>query len=466
MWLWLPIFYLALMGMLRANSILTTFNVISVLCLLAFVVYFYQGRSLTNLGMVAAITVPGRIALQSVPSGSGAAGIVRQRVSALLRYSESTGAVVRGSFLALPILLVFLVLLASADLIFKDLVGDAFRLLSIRQVLRSGWHLALSLGTAWLVAGALVIAMRKPAENEGHGYLARLVADLPRTVNIGFIETATILVLVNTLFATFVIVQFSYLFGGLQNIQIDGFTYAEYARRGFFELVAVVTLTLALILCLNHFTARETKRQLKAFNLLSSLMVAFVLVMLFSAWKRMGLYETAYGYTELRLYVYAFIAFMGVVLAWFLVTLWRKPHFFTAGVFVAAIGLLVCLNAINPDAFIVQQNLLRYVNTSNLDPLYLTQLSDDAVPGLIQALVLTRGDETRQPTCSSAFDARVIMEGTCTDTSYNIVLSDLQDRLAKRQIDSRWRRWPSYHVSRWRAFRLLEAQFPTLDVSK
>ncbi|HUM71224.1 MAG TPA: DUF4173 domain-containing protein, partial [Chloroflexota bacterium] len=74
---------------------------------------------------------------------------------------------------------------------------------------------------------------------------------IPRRCSLGYIETITLLVAVNLLFLVFVVIQFTYLFGGVAYLQVDNFSYAEYARRGFFELLLVVILSASLILGLN-----------------------------------------------------------------------------------------------------------------------------------------------------------------------------------------------------------------------
>src|SRR6185369_16696657 len=74
--------------------------------------------------------------------------------------------------------------------------------------------------------------------------------------SIGIIESLIVLGSVDLLFAAFVLIQFAYFFGGQRNISLEGLTYSDYARRGFFELVAVSVLTLALVLLLEGATLR------------------------------------------------------------------------------------------------------------------------------------------------------------------------------------------------------------------
>jgi hypothetical protein len=68
------------------------------------------------------------------------------------------------------------------------------------------------------------------------------------------------------LFSAFTVIQFAYFFGGQDNISVEGFTYAEYARRGFFELLAVSVMTLALVLTLDWITVRRNKSHHQIFR--------------------------------------------------------------------------------------------------------------------------------------------------------------------------------------------------------
>src|SRR5688572_31077318 len=83
--------------------------------------------------------------------------------------------------------------------------------------------------------------------------------------------------------------------------------YAEYARRGFFELVTVAALVLPLLLLAHWLLRHRPARQQRAFNLLAGLLVVQLFVIVASALLRMSLYRQIYGETELRLYTTAFM---------------------------------------------------------------------------------------------------------------------------------------------------------------
>jgi hypothetical protein len=169
-------------------------------------------------------------------------------------------------------------------------------------------------------------------------------------------------------------------------------TYAHYARRGFFELVAVACLALALLWGLALLARRERPWQRLAFNAACATLIALTFGMLASAFQRMLLYEHAYGYTRLRLYTHSFMIWLALVLGLFLLALLRdRPQLFTFGGFVSALAYLAVLNLANPDALIVRENLARYQATGKLDAYYLAGLSADATPELVAALPVLDG---------------------------------------------------------------------------
>ena len=105
---------------------------------------------------------------------------------------------------------------------------------------------------------------------------------------LGFTEGAVILGAVVVLFALFAVVQFQYFFGGQANISVQGYTFAEYARRGFGELVTVAFFSLLLFLGLSAVTKRNDETQRWVFTGMGVGMVALVGVMLVFGFPEVG----------------------------------------------------------------------------------------------------------------------------------------------------------------------------------
>jgi hypothetical protein len=166
-----------------------------------------------------------------------------------------------------------------------------------------------------------------------------------------------------------------------------GLTYSEYARRGFFELVFVVALVLPLLLAADWVLAESQRRTRIAYRLLAGLSVALLIVLVISAVKRMLLYQSAYGLTELRLYTTAFMTWLGIVLIWFSVTVLRdRRSLFAIGAVLAGFAVIGAVNLVNPDALVARVNVSRAVDGEDFDAAYAGSLSGDAVPVLVAAL--------------------------------------------------------------------------------
>jgi hypothetical protein len=321
--------------------------------------------------------------------------------------------------LAAPFLLVFTLLLGSADVVFGAYVDRLARLEIPVDLGTLMGHAAVALGAGWLLAGGLLHALRVPtaptelleggstaeqgpppsepaAEHGGwHVGLPPDRANLGRTVSgllpagpsIGFAEAATVLTTVDLLFGAFVVVQFAYLFGGRETLDVVGLSYSEYARRGFFELLAVAAIALPLVGALEWLTRRVTLLQRRAFQTLASAMVLLVVVILASAMVRMLLYEDAYGFTPLRVYSHAFMVWLaGLCVLLVMTLLAERRQWLVFGTFVAALVGITALGVLNPDRLIAEQNLLRYERGRPLDVALLNVLSADATPIVLEAL--------------------------------------------------------------------------------
>ncbi|MFN2298510.1 MAG: DUF4153 domain-containing protein [Anaerolineales bacterium] len=294
--------------------------------------------------------------------------------------------VLRGLALALPIVLVFAALLSAADPVFEKALQYVFDIQRLPEYI---FRLCYVLIGMYLLAGVFLYAAISSRAEQPAATDAQRIKPF-----IGFIEAAVVLGSVGALFAVFVAIQFRYFFGGVENITAEGFTYAEYARRGFGELVAVACGSLLLLLGLGSLTRREGGTERRIFSVLSILLVAMVVVMLVSSYRRLTLYEDAYGFTRLRMYTHVFILWLGVLLVAVtgLEFAGRIRHFSAAAIAVA-FGFALTLAVVNVDAAIVRSNGLRSDvladgagdrRSTELDTAYFVELSADAVPELLQ----------------------------------------------------------------------------------
>ena len=290
-------------------------------------------------------------------------------------------AILRGVLITIPLLLIFGILLTAADAIFSKMLGNAFDWLKFDAFEDLIPQTLIILLLTWFGAAALWHAFSKS------GKILAIQPDKPLVKPfLGMTETSIALISLNLLFAFFLVVQFRYFFAGSANISIDGFTYAEYARRGFFELVTVAVIAGILYFALASFTRRDTTAKKRAFSVMAGLLLAQVGVMLISAFQRLRLYEQAYGFTSSRLAAHVFMIFIGLLLL-ALIIMELTNSFRKLGL-VLVLGLMafgLVLFGINEDGLIARLNLEMAMKGGNLDTTYLVfGLSNDAVPTFFQ----------------------------------------------------------------------------------
>lgn len=289
-------------------------------------------------------------------------------------------AILRGIAISLPIWLVFLGLLYSADMIFAQRIDRLTASLNLENLSELFVQLVLALLVAYFFAGAVLYAAQRSNKPSATGTGKPAVPPF-----LGLAETSIILGGIILLFVSFVIIQFQYFFSGQANISLEGFTYAEYARRGFGELVGVASLSILLLKGLSIATKRATAAHQRLFSALSSGQVALVQVMLVSAHQRLSLYESAYGFTRLRAYSHILIIWLGIfLLAYLMMEIFKRQNqFINVGLLFMA-GFSLTLGVLGVDAFIARKNIERSMQGQPIDSGYLAGLSSDAVPTMVE----------------------------------------------------------------------------------
>ena len=284
-----------------------------------------------------------------------------------------------GLLLALPLLIVFGALFASADAVFGTLVARVVRF-DVGMLVS---HVVVAGVFTWLAGGWLrgvVLVDRDPALAPGRNRLT-----------LGITEVGIALGLLDALFALFVLIQLRYFFGGDALVrQTAGMTYAEYARQGFFELCWAAALVLPVLLASRAVLRIERPRDARIHRALSFTLVGLVLVVMLSALARLRLYVAAYGWTEDRLVAIAAIGWLATVFAWYVATVMRgRVRGFAFGALASAALVLAQLDLFDPAAWVVTRNrALAESGGRPLDPAYGWSSSADAVPAYLPSLAL------------------------------------------------------------------------------
>lgn len=350
----------------------------------------------------------------------------KARSSASLSKYSVAGKVLVGFIVTIPLLIVIVPLLASADDVFRYFIEQIPNL--FRDFNPSRW-IAQSLVV--FIITCLVFSYLSSLfhpKTVSADKLANLKTISPGTF-LDPITVTTLLVLIDTLYVVFIAIQFSYLFGSLTDGLPTNFTYAQYARKGFFELVAVTLINLVILLGNLNFIKASGRKIDKVVRLLNTILVVSTFIMLLSAHFRMSLYEEAYGFTYLRILTHAFMGYLFVLFSLSLVKIWRQSVPLLKSFLIVSIVAYTILNYINIDKIIVKNNIERYNQGAPIDISYLTTLSYDALPQLVD-----------------------FMNGTTDSTLENNLEEGLK---SKEEYLAKTRPWQSFNISEYNAMKSL-----------
>lgn len=295
-------------------------------------------------------------------------------------------ALIRGALLTVPALVFFGILFLSADASFERLVRDIITV--------DTWtplnHLLVVAGITLVFAG--VLHRRLAARRDGS-----LGSRSTRSSSLGLVEAGMLVGALDLLFATFVALQIPHFFGGSWTLaSTPGLTAAEYARRGFFELIVVEAVAIPILLAAEAIMRGKARRHVTTFRILAGINLGLLGAIAASAALRLLLYRSAFGLTETRVYVGAALVWLVAVLVILAVTVLTGRHDrFAFGAIIAGFTVLLALNAANPDGLIASTNLARakkgvsvgagYKGLS-FDVAYNAGLSADAFPSLLAGM--------------------------------------------------------------------------------
>lgn len=429
-WILIPLIFFSTMVFVRSSGLLTFLNITCSFFLLFFIAEISFGKNIKNFlleNYVKTFFLPFKFIRP-----------LFQTLSDLLSLREANKnqkvllQAIKGVVMAAPFLFIFLLLFSSSDLIFQKHLSVLTNIAP-----ETVFRLILVLIATFVYIGAYSYIFRKK-EN------AIAAQQNNKSCALGQVEGYVILGSVNVLFFIFILIQLAYLFGGESNISAQGFTYSEYARRGFFELIAVAIISLLLLLTAEKYIAKKETEHASGFKILSSALIIQIILIMASAFMRLSLYEQAYGFTTLRLYSHTFIVLLAVIFFLLFYKIYKDEieNIFAFRALISIIIFLAAMNFLNPDAFIARRNIERFTATGELDVYYLSSLSDDAIPDTVNILNISN-DNLRKNFARELY-WRIYYK---TDSPY-------------------FSKWQSLNISRMKAMKILNPKVEELKQHK
>lgn len=299
-------------------------------------------------------------------------------IRALLKNDKNKTAIqIGGAVLAaIPVLIVVVPLLASADAAFEGLVGKIAESLgmTILKLIISVALLSFILSFALSCKYELNETNSKPINFEK-----------ARTLKSPF--AVTFLGMIALVYLVYMFSQTAYFFSAFSGILPTGyeFTFAQYARRGFFETEAIAFINLVLMGGIMWKSVRRENGKLNP--ILKGIMTfisVFTILFIITALSKMVMYISEYGLTVLRLCTSVFMIATAVVIVAFIIRVFNPELDTMKYAFVISLSLFTVLCICGIDRTVAHYNVNAYLNgklaTVDVDTIY--HLSDSAIPYL------------------------------------------------------------------------------------
>ena len=288
---------------------------------------------------------------------------------------RKTGFVLLGVALAIPVLCIVVPLLISSDAAFEGLLKK------------------ITFRSFWEVAGALILGLflfillfsqafcapdtnvKKREERDGRG--------------VDPVVTASFSVAVSVAYVLYLISQLAYFFNAFSGILQEGFTVAQYARRGFFEMSAICVINLAVVFTVSLITRKKEGKVSAAVRLPSLFICLFSLLLIATALSKMIMYIGSYGMTQLRIYTSLFMVFLAVVFVFVILRLFVRNTPYMKAVLVSAALIIAAAGFADTDRVIASYNVNAYLDgrLPTVDMTTLENLDSDAVVPYVALLV-------------------------------------------------------------------------------
>ena len=280
--------------------------------------------------------------------------------------TQRSGAVLAGLGIAIPALAVVLPLLIASDAAFEGLVGllPDFDLFEIVATVLTGAFLGFFLYTR-------AVALHRDEAIEAPAREARGFHVLTMNTALGA---------VCAVYLAYLFSQLAYFVGGFSGILPEGFTRAEYARRGFFEMTCLAGVNL----CLMTFGVSKVRHEGRAPGSTRALCLFLGLVTEFlaaSSAAKMVMYIGSYGLTRLRVLTMVIMLFLGITTALICIWLYLPKLRYMQAVMLLALAIGAAVLWLDVDTQVAKYNVNHYLSgdLQNVDIHYLMELGPGAV---------------------------------------------------------------------------------------
>ncbi|MBO5852890.1 MAG: DUF4173 domain-containing protein [Clostridia bacterium] len=277
-----------------------------------------------------------------------------------------------GIALAIPVLFVVIPLLISSDDAFRGMMNNIFGD-AAKNIFKVIFGLILSIFV--ISYGFSLKKGRVSRAKKG---------ELPGVENVYLISFLTA---INLCYMLYLFSQLAYFFSAFKGFLPNGdITYAEYARKGFFEMCTIAVINLVLVFISLLIAKKNNGKVSNTIKCLATFMAVFTLIIITTAISKMVMYIDTYGMTVLRLTTSAFMVFLAIVFISVILRIFILKINIVNTSLITAGCILLILGTLNVNAVCAKYNYESYVSqrlrTIDINALY--ELGDEGVPYIVK----------------------------------------------------------------------------------
>ncbi|MBO6195398.1 MAG: DUF4173 domain-containing protein [Bacilli bacterium] len=301
------------------------------------------------------------------------------KIDNVFKKSNISKSKILSVLIVIPVIIIILALLSSADMIFNNIFNNFFDILKKFSIdnflgrLITMFILFIYLGST---ISYLIFGFSKEED---------------KNINEHKIENFTIKLLLTSLNIIYIFFDFIQIRSLIFHQGLTNINYAEYARSGFFQLMFISVINIVIILL-----SKKSNKETRYNNAMGIIMILLTFVIIVSSFLRMYMYESAYGYTLLRLLVYVSLITETILLIPTLVYI-INPKINILNYYVIITTIAYTTLSLSPvDYFIAKNNINRYHKTNKIDINYLVNESSDNIPLLYDYYSNLKGDKKQK----------------------------------------------------------------------
>ena len=304
--------------------------------------------------------------------------VVSNKLDELLKLNKNTKKKIISYVIIIPIVLIILCLLISADIEFKNIFSGFTNIFKDFSIWSSIGRIIMFI-IVFTYLGAFINYLLFSYKKEETKDTTKFKVDA--------YTMKVLLIILNVIYVVFDIIQIKSLM--LHHVG-DGIVYSEYARSGFFQLMVISLINITILLLTKHC------KEEKIHKAMSTLMVFLTLIIICSSFYRMYLYDMAYGYTYLRLLVYVTLITEAILLIPTMIYIFKNSFKILKYYMIIIVTVYSILNLVSFDRIIAYNNINRFGNSDKLDLDYLENWNYDNIPILYNYYKETNDKEMKE----------------------------------------------------------------------